>query len=198
MFPGAEYGPLHDRVLEHDKTNALAANTRDFNMPMELSEASIQELLWWITYAPRAQKHISYPAPSMIIPADASKKGLGAVFEGRKIGGRWTPPEALKHNTLLELQAACFGLKSFADHTRGIHIQLQLDKTTAIAHVYNMGGSKSLEWDQLAKDLWGESIFQEILVSAFHIPGISNVDADEQSPHFNDKHEWAWNTGASQ
>ena len=55
MFPGAEYGPLHYRILEHDKTNALAANAGDFNMPMKLSKASIQEMLWWITYAPPAQ-----------------------------------------------------------------------------------------------------------------------------------------------
>lgn len=97
LFPGAEYGPLHYRVLEHDKINAIAANAGDFNMPMELSEASIQELLWWITYVPRAQKHICYPiaTPSMIIQADASEKGWGAVFDGRKIGGRWTQSEAL-------------------------------------------------------------------------------------------------------
>ena len=61
-----------------------------------------------------------------------------------------------------------------------------------------MGGSKSLELDQLAKDLWEWSISQEIWVSAVHIPRISNVDADEQSWHFNDKHEWALNTGVFQ
>jgi len=78
MFPGAEYGPLHYSILEHDKTNALAANAGDFNMPMKLSKASIQEMLWWITYAPQAQKHISYPTPSMIIQKEASKKGVGS------------------------------------------------------------------------------------------------------------------------
>jgi len=67
----AEYGPLHYSILEHDKTNALAANAGDFNMPMKLSKASIQEMLWWITYAPQAQKHISYPTPSMIIQEEA-------------------------------------------------------------------------------------------------------------------------------
>jgi len=61
-----------------------------------------------------------------------------------------------------------------------------------------MGGSKSLELDQLAKDLWEWSISREIWVSAVHIPGISNVDADKQSRHFNDKHEWALNMGAFQ
>jgi len=61
LFPGAEFGYLHYRVLDHDKTHALAANAGNFNMPMKLSEASIQELLWWIIYAPQAKKHISYP-----------------------------------------------------------------------------------------------------------------------------------------
>ena len=104
----------------------------------------------------------------------------------------------MKHINLLELQAAFFGLKSFADHTRGVHIQLQLDNTTAVAYVNNMRGSKSLELDQLANDLWGWSISREIRVSAVHIPGISNIDANEQSRNFNDKHEWALNTGAFQ
>jgi len=124
----------------------------------------------------------------MIIQSDASKKGWGVVFDVTKIGGRWTQFEALKHINLLELQAAFCGLKSFAEHIRGIHIQLQLDNTTAVAYVNNTGGSKSLELDQLAKDLWEWSISREIWVSAVHIPGISNVDADEQSRHFNDKH----------
>ena len=61
-----------------------------------------------------------------------------------------------------------------------------------------MGGSKSLELDRLAKDLWEWSISRKIWVSAGHIPGISNVNADEQSRHFNDKHESALNTGAFQ
>jgi len=83
----------------------------------------------------------------MIIQSDATKKGWGVVFDVTKIGGRWTQFEALKHINLLELQAAVFGLKSFADHIRGIQIRLQLDNTTAIAYVNNMGSSKSLELD---------------------------------------------------
>ena len=73
-----------------------------------------------------------------------------------------TTPEALKHINLLELQAAFFGLKSFAEHIRGI---LQLDNTTAVAYVNTMGGSKSLELDQLAKDLWERSISWEQFIS---------------------------------
>lgn len=79
LFPGAEYGPLHYRVLEHDKTNAL--------MPMKLSEASIQELLWWITYAPQATKHPTLPYTLNDYTDQCFQKGMGAVFKGRKIWG---------------------------------------------------------------------------------------------------------------
>jgi len=77
------------------------------------------------------------------------------------------------------MQAAFFGLKSFTDHIRRIHIQLQLDSTMAVAYVNNIGGSKSLELDQLAKDLWEWSISREIWVSAVHIPVISNAKHDK-------------------
>ena len=87
LFPGAEYGPLHYRVLEHDKTNPLAANAGNFNVPMKLSEASIQELLWWITYAPQATKHPTLPYTLNDYTDQCFQKGMGAVFKGRKIWG---------------------------------------------------------------------------------------------------------------
>lgn len=51
LFPGAEYGPLHYRGLERDKTTALTNNSGDFNASMKLSEASFTELRWWIAHA---------------------------------------------------------------------------------------------------------------------------------------------------
>lgn len=190
LFPGAEYGPLHYRILEREKTIALKNNSGNFNAAMKLSDASINELRWWIVHAQNAKRCIYYPAPTSLIQSDASKKGWGAVLNGKKIGGRWTPSEACRHINILELQAALFGLKSFADNYKQTHIQLQLDNTTAVAYINNMGGSKSPELDKLAKELWEWAIFRKIWVSAVHIPGIANTDADEQSRNFHDKHEW--------
>lgn len=193
LFPGAEYGPLHYRALEKEKSNALKDNLGNFKTPVKLSEAAYEEVMWWITNTKHSKKHITYPSPTMIIQSDASKKGWGAVCEGRKIGGRWTSHEACKHINILELQAALFALKSFASDTRNTHIQLQLDNTTAVAYINNMGGIKSDELDYLAKKLWEWSISRDIWVSAVHIPGKTNVDADEQSREFYDKHEWSVN-----
>ena len=198
LFPGAEYGPLHYRGLERDKTTALTNNSGVFNASMKLSEASFTELRWWIEHAEHAKKNISYSTPTLIIQSDASKKGWGAVLDGSKIGGRWAPLEACKHINILELQAALFGLKSFVEGYKNIHVQLQLDNTTAVAYVNNMGGFKSTELDKVAKELWEWVISRDIWVSAVHIPGLYNVDADEQSRHFHDQHEWCLSTAVFQ
>ena len=192
-FPGVQFGPLHYRALEHDKTKALASRAGNFQANMTLSAASVRELEWWISNIPFAKKLISHPPPTVVIQSDASKKGWGAVCNGSKIGGRWTPSEASRHINVLELQAAFFGLKSFAAQATSTHTQLQLDNSTAVAYINNMGGSKSSELDHLAHEIWDWAIHQDSWISAVHIPGTTNLEADEQSRNFSDKHEWALN-----
>ena len=41
---------------------------------------------------------------------------------------------------MLELKAALFGLKAFCSHMDNIYIKLELDNTSAIAYINNMGG----------------------------------------------------------
>lgn len=106
--------------------------------------------------------------------------------------------EACKHINILELQAALFGLKSFVEGYKNVYVQLQLDNTTAVAYVNHMGGFKSTELDKVAKELWEWVISRDIWGSAVHIPGLYNVDADEQSGHFQDQHEWCLSTAVFQ
>ena len=69
-------------------------------------------------------------------------------------GGKWTPSEAEYHINILELLAAFFALKCFCSHMNNCHIQIQIDNTTALAYINNMGGSKSNAVNQLAVQIW--------------------------------------------
>ena len=113
----------------------------------------------------------------------------GAVCGERKTGGRWTPTEAQSHINILELLAAFFALKCFCKNMQNIHVQLQIDNTTAVTYINNMGGSKSTELNQLAFSVWEWCTTRHIWVSAVHIAGILNARADEKSREFCDKHE---------
>ena len=74
------------------------------------------------------------------------------------------------------------------------HIQIQIDNTTALAYINNMGGSKSKELNQLAVQIWEWCISRNIWLTAVHIPGRLNTGADEKSRVFSGNHEWMLNT----
>ena len=53
------------------------------------------------------------------------------------------------------------------------------------------GGIKSLKCDQIAKEIWEFAIANKIWISAAHIPGVENTEADEGSRNFFDAVEWS-------
>ena len=66
--------------------------------------------------------------------------GWCAVRSNITTWGRWTAREQKEHINVLELQAAFFALKSLASLETELHIQVQLDNSTAVAYINNMGG----------------------------------------------------------
>ena len=54
-----------------------------------------------------------------------------------------------------------------------------------------MGGTKSTQLNNLAKEMWTWCINKNIWLSAVHIAGKLNTSADNKSRNFSDKHEWA-------
>ena len=197
-LPGVEFGQLHYRSLEIDKILALKTVQGNYNATMQLSCQSTQDLLWWVKTMPTAKKPIARPNPSKIIQSDASKLGWGAVCDSLKTGGRWAPDEGGAHINYLELLAAFLALKTFCSADVNIHVQLQLDNTTAIAYLNNMGGTKSTELNSLSIQIWEWCIQKSLWVSAVHIAGKLNCEADYKSRVFNDKHEYMLNKAVFQ
>jgi hypothetical protein len=189
-FPGTKYGPLHYRALELCKINALKQARGDYNSVMSLSPQAKQELVWWIDSIATASKPIQCTNPDLVIQSDASNSGWGAVRDKVTTGGRWTDCEQMEHINVLELQAAYFALKSLCGQESELHIQIQLDNSTAVAYINNMGGTKSLKLNNLALEIWEWCILHNIWISAVHIAGKTNVEADKQSRQFSDQHEW--------
>ena len=58
------------------------------------------------------------------------------------------------HINCLELLAADLAMKSFLKGLRGISVLLQLDNSTAVAYINNLGGMVSPALTSLAKSLW--------------------------------------------
>ena len=82
------------------------------------------------------------------------------------------------HINCLELIAAMLALQVFAKDRSGVSILLQLDNQTAVAHINHLGGTISLQLVQL---VWIWALQQDIVLSAQHIPGVTNWVADAES-----------------
>ena len=113
------------------------------------------------------------------------------------IGGRWTLHEKQFHINCLEMLAILFSLKSFCSNEHDKHIRVFTDNATALTYIKHMGGTKSQNFNKLAKDIWLWCQDRNIWLSVAFIPGKDSKDnttADANSRHFeNERTEWMLN-----
>ena len=94
------------------------------------------------------------------------------------------------HINCLEFLAADLAMKSFLKGLHGISVLLQLDNSTGVAYINNPGGTVSPALTSLAKSLWLWALERDILITAQHIPGVSNTVADFESRLERDRSDW--------
>ena len=70
------------------------------------------------------------------------------------------------------------------------HISLQMGNSTAVAYVNKEGGTKSSTLAELVVEIWAVCHQNNIWITAHHLPGTQNVDADWVTRHFNERTEW--------
>lgn len=183
-------GPLHYRNLEKDKTYSLKG-TNDFDLNMIISHQSIVEIHWWVAnIRPLNGKPIRPESVKYWLETDASRKGWGACFGNLTASGRWTIQESNYHINYLELLSVFYALKAFFSKYRKCHICIKSDNTTTVSYINNMGGMTSDSLNNLAVQIWNWCLDRDIFLSSQHIPGISNIQADQLSRKFSDNLEW--------
>ena len=188
-FSAVEYGPLHYRVLEKRKIEALKDKHGNFDSNINLNSAMKYELEWWYKNIETQSRVINHGNPNFSITTDASLDGWGAIKNEEYINGRWNDIEKTYHINYLELLAIFYGIKSFCKNITNVHVQLLSDNSSSVAHINNMGGIKSELMNDLTKSIWSWCSDRNIWISAAHIPGKSNP-ADIASRKFNDNVEW--------
>ena len=185
-------GPLHYRSLERDKILSLCG-TLDFGNTLVLSEHSRIDLQWWAyDFDKKNGKRIRPQKVEITCRTDASLAGWGAydVSSEKSANGRWSLNELGFSINYLELLAVWFALQTLYSDISNKHIEIQCDNVSAVKYVNDFGGMTSHDMDSLASKIWNWCINKNIFISAVHISGVSNVQADFLSRNFSDCTEW--------
>jgi hypothetical protein len=105
-------------------------------------------------------------------------------------GGNWTKDEAQHHINYLELLAVFLALKNFENSLAGKHVKVIIDNMTSLSDINHMGTSKSDLRNALSNYMWLWCRTRHIWLTAVHIHGVENVEADHQSRITNTSAEW--------
>ena len=174
-------GKLFYRHLDRLKCKALVQNQGNFDKFCYLDEYSKIELQWWVDNISEAIAPINRGNPIYTLTTDASMKGWGATYAGNKTGGHFDHEERESHINILEAKAVLFGLKSLCKHIANSHILVKTDNLSTKGALNNMGSSKSLALHFQIYEIWQWAISSNNWITATHIPGIENVEADTES-----------------
>ena len=132
---------------------------------------------------PQAYKQIDVPNPDIEVTTDASNIDWGVTQD------LWSESEKLRHTNELEILAVHFAVRCFKSHIKGKHIKVNSDNYTAVCYLDSMGGTKSPSCYKLVQDIWTWCMQNKVWLSASHLPGALNVEADQQSRQFNERTE---------
>ena len=180
-FIGVPEGKLHFRDLEREKNKALSKSKGNYDKYTTLSKDAKDEIIWWRDNIENVFSPILRDNPTIIITTDASLLGWEACGLGQKTGGHFLDEEKDEHVNILETKAVLFGLQSLCVDVNYKHIKVLVDNTATVGAINNMGSSKSVSLDRNIKAVWGWVLMNDNWITASHIPGILNVDADKES-----------------
>ena len=130
------------------------------------------------------------PATEMVITSNASKMGWGATYGNLSTNWRWSKQESSLHINVLELKATFLAVQAFLKNQSNLVVKLRLDNTTAVTYINNQGGTRSASLTSLTLQLWKWCLQHNILITAEHLPGVSNVRADRELRTFIDSSDW--------
>ena len=93
-------------------------------------------------------------------------------------GGTWSCQEKKKHINVLELIAVKLAILTFTKGKLVTAIHLQIDKMAALSFLEKMGGTRSQELLQVAKEIWDYLLANRIAVKAEYLPSSLNIQED--------------------
>ena len=180
LEPGAEHARVYYKRTEIYKMEMLKEKRGNFEAKVKVTEEVQEDLSWWVNCIDRVERKLNRPAPGVQITSDSSDFAWGGTRDGTATGGPWNENEQTWHINVKELMAVYLTLKTFCDNERDVHIRLGIDNMTSVVYINKQGGRKR-DLNEIARRIWLWAMERNIWLTAVHLPGVLNVEADRAS-----------------
>ena len=137
-----------------------------------LNAMAKEELTWWIKNLELSNGRVIIQPPSQVLmQADASKLGCGAVCQRIRTGGPWSKKEQEYHINLLELLAIKFALLVliFSKMMNFKSVHIKVDNQNALSYLLKMGGTKSQKLLRVPNEIWDLIFPLQIMITAEYL-----------------------------
>ena len=131
---------------------------------------------------------VEWRTPPMQNSRYASHVGLGATIPGLSAMGQWSRKWSHLHSNARKLMAVLLAIHTFLTHLKGKHIWILTDNISTIAYLNHLGRSSNM-LNQIATSVWATAFQHNIQISARHLSGTLNLEADALSRH-ESPYEW--------
>ena len=156
---------------------------------LRLTKEAREDLTWWLSAFTAWNGKVVLPSSvDGQLVTDASHYGWGAHLGPHQTHGSWDHVMGRKHSNVRELMAVLLALRAFRPYVQNRTISILSDNISTVAYVNHMGGPVT-ELTEIAKLIWAEAILSNTTISAKHLSGKQNCQADSLSRVL-DKHEW--------
>ena len=170
-------------------TCRLLSQRQSWSDRLEFDSGTTSDLQWWLGALKTWNfQSTVYKDIDVQMWTDASQTGWGATCLGQNAAGWWNHRLSRAPSNYRELMAVLLALKSFNGLLGGKKVQVLSDNVTTVAYINHLGGHCK-ELSDLAVAVWAEAEEQQITLTAKHLPGVINQEADFLS-RIIPKYEW--------
>ncbi|XP_071985295.1 uncharacterized protein [Engystomops pustulosus] len=192
-LPAVAWSQSHTRILQNWILTFWNRKSSGLDKKIRIPSFVKRDLLWWTELRNLEKGVCWHHLPSITIVTDASSSGWGAILPSHYEQGSWTLAQARNSSNYRELRAVWEALRSNTAYLRNHHIHILSDNISTVSYLRRQGGTRSPVLSSLARTIFQWAEENILSISATHLKGSLNREADYLSRREILPNEWCLN-----
>ncbi|XP_069600694.1 uncharacterized protein [Ranitomeya imitator] len=187
------WAQAHTRILQTHILSSWDGSPGSLDKKIRIPPHVKSSLTWWLQKENLMRGVPWLQVPAVTITVDASGKGWGATVDQHIFQGFWSAEITQQSSNYKELKAVEEVLKAAVTLVQNSHLKIYSDNMTTVAHLRHQGSTRHEDLKRISARIFSWAEEHVLSISALHIKGEINVQADFLSRTEVHPGEWSLN-----